>query len=172
MTMNRRHIATLTVVLVAAVAGVLPSQDADALGAAPVTRSCGSSRVNALACGVVSRFFEDAARGRFAASCSVLGARLRYESGGPSCRRKLASAYFVGSNSWAVVGVRPWEGGVGVVVRLELPELDHVRRLLWLATVGRADGRRRILATRIVGELGSLRHAPGRRTLAAWVAAR
>jgi hypothetical protein len=166
MTTHRLHITTLAVVLLAAAAGLVPTGPSDARGATPVTVPCRSSEAGLAACRVVDRFFGDASRGRFAASCALLGARLRFESGGPSCPRKLASAYFVGSRTWAVLGVRRSEANVGVVVRMELPELDRARRLLWLATVGLENGSRRILATRVVGDLGSLPSAAARHTLA------
>jgi hypothetical protein len=124
--------------------------------AAPRTSvACSSTPDRATACGLVRRFFDNTSNGRFAASCALLGRELLAETGGARCPSLMRYAYFAWERSWAVVGTRATRPGIGVIVRLELPELDHVRRLLWLATVAREGTRFVIQDTRIVGFLGS-----------------
>jgi hypothetical protein len=40
---------------------------------------------------------------------------------------------------------------VGVLVRVAMPELGHVCRRMWLASVAREDGAPKIVSTRLVG---------------------
>lgn len=74
----------------------------------------------------------------------MLGTRLRFETGGPNCRRVIASA---GQQHFAILAARPLAGRVNVIVALDLPELDHVRVLHWLAAVGLEGGLLKILDT-------------------------
>ncbi len=111
---------------------------------------CAASRRATDACLVVYRFFQHASNRRYAASCALLGAQLRYESGGANCASAMTSAYFAGAQTWRLLAARPSELGVGVLVRLGLPELGHMRPRTWLATVAPEAGAPRIVATRLV----------------------
>ena len=77
----------------------------------------------------------------------MLGARLCLETGGRDCPRFLA---FAGRQRFGILNARHIVSGVGVVVALDLPELDHVRVLHWLAVIGRENGRLKLLETSLI----------------------
>jgi len=144
----------LTACLVAAgTAGAGRSRDTGPRARPPAAPACAEPARNADACLVVLHFFDHVDHGRFEAACDLLGARLRYDTGGSSCATAMPWAYFVGTRSWAILGTRLNEVDVGVLVRLRLPELGHTRRVTWLARVARDPGSQglRIVSTNLVG---------------------
>ena len=153
---TNRHLPRLAVALAAGcltfagaatAAGTPHSGLRDRLHAVP---GCSEPARSTAACLVVLRFFDHVDHGRFAAACDLLGARLRYESRGPECANAMSSAYFVGSHSWTLLRARPTEVDVGVLVRLQLPELGHTRPVTWRASVAPEPGSStlRIVSTR------------------------
>lgn len=118
-------------------------------GAGPYTVSpaCTRDGARTSACNLVISYFRAINDGRYRTACSMLGARLRLETGGRDCPRCLA---FAGRQRFGIVNARLVVGGVGVVVALDLPELDHVRVLHWLAVVGRENARLKLLETRLI----------------------
>jgi hypothetical protein len=152
-TPGRHGLAVVLVVIglaTASAASAAPRKSAAPPRPAPVA-GCVESPRSSEACAVVRRFFQHAERGRFAASCALLGEGLRQESGGTRCASAMAWAYFAGMRSWAVVGARSSELSVGVLVRLAMPELGRTRTLTWLASVANERGAPRIVSTRQVG---------------------
>jgi hypothetical protein len=144
--------AILAGCLVTANAATAAGSDSGLRSGLPAVPGCAHPARNAEACLVVARFFDHVDHGHYPAACDLLGARLRYESGGPRCAKAMAWAYFAGNRSWSILGTRPTEVDVGVLVRLRLPELGHTRRVTWLARVAREPGSRgpRIVSTRLV----------------------
>jgi hypothetical protein len=107
--------------------------------------SCARSQSFAAACRIVIGYFQAMNTGNFEGACSLLGLRLRLETGGVDCPRLLAAS---GPQRYDLLGVRRVVGGVGVLVSLGFGELGHVRQLTWMAFVGTEANRLRIIVTR------------------------
>ena len=107
--------------------------------------TCRIDTSRASACALVNRFFGSIREGRYERACSLLGAQLRAETGGPRCPSIVALAR---TGNPRVVGARSLDQGVGVRVVTFLNELGHLRRLSWLAVVADEEGSLRILRTR------------------------
>jgi hypothetical protein len=142
--------ATFRHVAVAVVAGLIAAVSATTASAtlrtpAQLPPSCMRDSVRAAACQLIVEFFGAVNGGRYARACSLLGERLLRETGGSNCPKWLASS---GQTRFQVLRARTAPVGVQVLVKVELPELDHVRMLNWGALVGPEDGWLRILETR------------------------
>lgn len=96
------------------------------------------------ACRLVAGYFDDVNAGQERKACSLLGATLRQQSGGPDCPRLLAMAR---GTPAAILSARAARSRVDLVVRVGLRELDHYRMLRWFTLVGYEAGRLKILAT-------------------------
>jgi hypothetical protein len=109
------------------------------------SRACARDAVRRSGCHLVIFYFRAINAGRYGHACALLGEKLRLETGGTDCPRVLA---FAGQQRFGILDA--WRSGaeVGVVVALDLPELDHVRVLHWLALVGVEGGTLKILETR------------------------
>jgi hypothetical protein len=112
-----------------------------------VSRTCTRDTALISACDFVVSYFRAINAGRYRTACGMLGARLRLETGGRDCPRVLA---FAGRQRFGILNARHIVGRVGGVVALDLPELDHVRVLPWLALIGREHGSLKLLETRLI----------------------
>lgn len=96
---------------------------------------------------LVRSFFQAVNSRAFVRACSLLGEDLRNETGGSDCPRFLAFGA-PEPRGFRILGARAAASRVAVYVILDFPELDHVRRLRWVAYVGLEGGRPKILETR------------------------
>jgi hypothetical protein len=111
--------------------------------------ACRADLARASACGIVRDFFRSLNSHRYAAACSLLGSRLRDETGGRECARFLAGAVAY-PHPWGILGARTTRAGVDTLVTLGQSELGHERMRLWRASVGLERGAARIVATRLL----------------------
>ncbi len=147
---TRALISACLLVIAALLFAGLGSSPAGALGGAgpyTVSPTCTRDTARTSACNLVISYFRAINTGRYRTACSMLGAQLRLETGGRDCPRLLASA---GRQRFGILNARHIVGGVGVIVALDLPELDHVRVLHWLTVIGRETGRLKLLDTRLI----------------------
>lgn len=146
--MRLKPMLVLVAIIVAAGVAVPVLRITPEASAGPVLRTAPAPRVSRDAARrMVRSFFVDVNSGRFAAACSVLGEELLNETGGADCPRFLA----VGASQprrFVILGTRRVRSLVAVDVILDHPELDHVRRLRWIASVGFEAGELKILETR------------------------
>ena len=96
-------------------------------------------------CGIVIDFFHAVNTRRYVHACSLLGTALLLRTGGADCPSMLAAD---GARRYAIGPTRALERGTGIVVSVWFPELDHFRKLRWLAVVAPEGGRLRIIDTR------------------------
>jgi len=75
--------------------------------------------------------------GRTRTACSLLGYKLRQETGATACPSVLALSR---GTPFQIVGARAVPSGVVVFVKVGLHEFDHYRMLGWAALVGREAG--------------------------------
>jgi hypothetical protein len=145
--------AVLAMVVTATCAGALGAvavpghTTAEPSGARHLPSICRGDEERWSACGVVAGYFHALNSSRFERACSLLGERLRVETGGESCSRRLALGH-TGPVPWHIVDVRATTAGLGVVVDVGLSELGHWRTLRWLALLGQEHALLRIVETR------------------------
>lgn len=108
---------------------------------------CSRGRAVASACQLITRFFDALNRGNQARACSLLGATLLFETGGPRCPRVLS---LYQGTPFKIIGVRTVRTTVLIRVELGLHELDHWRVLNWTAIVGTENGTLKICDTKRV----------------------
>jgi hypothetical protein len=144
--MSKRTLAPLAAIAAACALSVVP-QPAPARPAEPSPSCLSGAAARVSACGLIADYFEALDEGRPGRACSLLGAQLRFETGGPLCPRALAVS---GGTPHVIVGVRRTTGGLVVLVDVGIHEFDHYRLLRWAALVGQESGRLKILATRRV----------------------
>jgi hypothetical protein len=109
--------------------------------------ACLRDGARASACQLISSYFDALNTGQGEKACSLLGSKLRLETGGPSCPSVLAMSR---GTPFQIVGARSVRAGVAVLVKVGFHEFDHFRMLRWVAIVGRETGQVRILKTRRV----------------------
>jgi hypothetical protein len=141
-------LAVAGVVVAALAAGGFASSAVAVRRATRLAPACMLDAARTSACTLIVDYFGALNAGRDRKACSLLGERLRLETGGSSCPRVLAMSR---GTPFEIVGARTVRSGVQVLVRVGLHELDHWRMLAWFASVGREAGRLRILDTQRSG---------------------
>ena len=144
MTTSRTH---LLVALAASLVVAAPAIASPVGGARPGSKlapACLRTAGRTSACQLIADYFGALKVGRSRKACSLLGEKLRLETGGPNCPNVLSMSR---GTPFEITGVRAAPPGVAVLVRVGLHELDHFRMLSWAAYVGREAGHLRILDT-------------------------
>jgi hypothetical protein len=107
---------------------------------------CSRGHAVASACQLITSYFGALNRGDEARACSLLGASLLLETGGPSCPSVLAMSR---GAPFRIIGARSVRTTVLVRVKVGLRELDHWRMLDWVTVVGLEGSHLKILDTRL-----------------------
>ena len=145
--MNTKLIFSV-VLAVAAVAGGSAAAKTRSLSRPPtVSTACQQDAARHIACGLVIDFFRSVNTRKYKRACSLLGASLLRETGGPGCPAFVAVG---GARRYAIRGARSLRRGTGVLVSVWFQELDHFRELRWLAVVAPEAGELRLVETRRV----------------------
>jgi len=135
----------LTLTTAALAAGSAPAKPPSLAQPVIVSSVCRHDATRRIACALVIDFFRSVNNGRYKRACSLLGATLRLQTGGPQCPALLAAD---GDRRYAIRAAPLLRGGTGVIVSIWFPELGHFRELRWLAVVAADAGRLRIVETR------------------------
>jgi hypothetical protein len=137
--------ALVVAVAALAVTTSLVASPPDATARTQPATACVAGEAVASACRLIESFFDALNRGNEVRACSLLGARLRFETGGASCPRVLGLSQ---GTPFEVIRARAAAAMVLVRVRVGRHELGHWRMLDWIVVVGPERGSLKLLDTK------------------------
>jgi hypothetical protein len=142
--MNTKLICSVVLAVAALAAGSAAAKPPSLSGPTALSTACREDAARRIACGLVNDFFRSVNTRKYKRACSLLGAALVWQMGGPDCPALLAAN---GARRYAIRDARSLRSGTGVLVSVWFPELDHFRELRWLAVVALEAGKPRLVET-------------------------